>query len=88
MAGVNYSFASGSARHVDGLLIFSESSLQKWAQPHNDTLVLTLEVRQHLMKRILVDPGSSMDLLYLPFPDSAGLQARQPTQPRKGPDRI
>ena len=66
MAGVNYSFASGSARHVDGLLIFSESSLHKWAQPHNDTLILTLEVRQYLMKRILVDPGSSTDLLYLP----------------------
>ena len=34
--------------------------------PHDDTLVLTLEVKKHLMKRILVDLGSVVDLLYLP----------------------
>ena len=33
--------------------------------PHYDALVLTLEVGKHLMKRILVDPDSAADLLYL-----------------------
>ena len=33
--------------------------------PHYDALVLTLEVIQHLMKQILVDPNSATDLLYL-----------------------
>ena len=32
-----------------------------------DALVLTLEVEQHLVKRISVDPDSVADLLYLPF---------------------
>ena len=34
--------------------------------PHYDALVLTLEVGQHLIKRILVDPDNAADLLYLP----------------------
>ena len=34
--------------------------------PHCDALVLTLEVGKHLMKQILVDIGSTADLLYLP----------------------
>ena len=59
MAGVNYSFAPGSARSIDGLL-------WQLAQPHDDAHVLTLEVERHLMKRMLVDPGSAADLLYLP----------------------
>ena len=32
----------------------------------HDALVLTLEIGKHLMKRILVDPSSAGDLLYLP----------------------
>ena len=32
---------------------------------HCDALVLTLEVGQHLMRQILVDPSSAIDLLYL-----------------------
>ena len=34
--------------------------------PHYNALVLTLEVGQHMIKRILVDLGSAIDLLYLP----------------------
>ena len=34
--------------------------------PHCDTLVLTLVVGKHMMKRILVDLNSAVDLLYLP----------------------
>ena len=34
--------------------------------PHDEALVLTLEVGKHPMKIILVDPGSATDLLYLP----------------------
>ena len=33
--------------------------------PHDDALVLTLEVRKQLMKRILVDPVSAVYLLYM-----------------------
>ena len=65
VARVNYSFTSGSARPVDGLLPFSESSLRQLAQPHDNVLVLTLEVGRHFMKCILVDLGNATDLLYL-----------------------
>ena len=66
MAGVSYSFSPGRARPINGLLTFSKSSLQQLAQPHDHAIVLTLEVRRHLMKRILVDSGSVADRLYLP----------------------
>ena len=67
VVGVSYSFGPGSTRPVDGLLTFSMSSLWQLAQPHDVTLILTLEVRWYLMKRILVDSGSAADLMYLPF---------------------
>ena len=66
VVGVNYSFASGSARPVDGLLTFLEFSLLQLAHPHDDALVLTLEVGRHLMRRILIDLGSATDHLNLP----------------------
>ena len=44
MDGVRYSFASGSARPTDGLLTFSKSPLKQLVYPHDDALVLTLEV--------------------------------------------
>ena len=66
MAGVSYSFAPGSALPVDGILTFSESPLKQLVQPHDDALVLTLEVGRHLMKHKLVDPSNAADLLYLP----------------------
>ena len=65
MARINYNFAPGSARPVNGLLTFSESTLWQLAQPHDNALVLTLEVKRNLIKCMLVDPGSVADLLYL-----------------------
>ena len=66
MAGVNNGFALGSAWPIDELLTFFESSLRQLAHPHDDAHVLTLEVGRHLMKHILVEPGSAINLLYLP----------------------
>ena len=66
MARVTYSFSSGSARPVDGLLPMFNSSLRQLAQPHHDALILTLKIMWLLMKHILVDSGSATDLLYFP----------------------
>ena len=66
MARVTYSFASGSAQPVDGLLPMFNSSLRKLAKPHHDALILTLKVRWPLMKHILVDSGNAADFLYFP----------------------
>ena len=65
MAGVNYSFAPSSIQPIDGVITFSESPIRKLSMPHDYALVLTIKVRKHLMKRILVDPSSVVDLLYL-----------------------
>ena len=35
-------------------------------QPHNDPLVITLTIEGFITKRILVDNGSSADIIYLP----------------------
>ena len=65
MAGVNYCFAPSSIQIIDGLLTFFESPLRQFSIPHCDAVVLTLEVRKHLMKQILVDSSNVADLLYL-----------------------
>ena len=61
----NYSFGPSSIQPIGGLITFSESPLRQLYMPHYDALVLTLEVGKHLMKRILVDPGSVASVLYL-----------------------
>ena len=63
-AEVNYSFAPSSIWPIR-LITFFESPLRQLSMPYYESLVLTLEVRKHLMKRILVDPSSDTDLLYL-----------------------
>ena len=66
MAGVQYSFALSSVRPINGTITFFESPLHQLSTPHDDALVLTLKVGCHLMRRILIDHGSSANLLYLP----------------------
>ena len=39
--------------------------MRQMAQPHDDALVVTLEVGRHLMKCMLIGLGSVVDLLYL-----------------------
>ena len=63
---INYSFASSSIRPIDEIITFSESPISQLSMLHDDALVLTLEIGKHLMKRILIDPGSAIDLLHLP----------------------
>ena len=35
-------------------------------RPHDDAIVLSLKLNTHRVKRVLVDTGSSADILYLP----------------------
>ena len=66
MAIIHYSFAPNSVRPIDGTVTFFECPLRQLSMPHDDALVLTLEIEGHLIKRILIDHGSVADLLYLP----------------------
>ena len=65
VAGVHYSFAPSSIQPIDGTITFSESPLRRLSTPHDAALILTLEVRCHLMRRILIDHGSAANLYLL-----------------------
>ena len=45
---------------------FNERDVRGVKQPHNDPLVIMLNIEGFNTKRILVDNGSSTDIIYLP----------------------
>ena len=45
---------------------FNEEDTKGVKQPHNDPLVIMLTIEGFNTKRILVDNGSSVDIIYLP----------------------
>ena len=45
---------------------FNEGDARGVKQPHNDPLVIMLNIEGFNTKRILVDNGSSTDIIYLP----------------------
>ena len=45
---------------------FNEANARGVKQPHNDPLVIMLNIEGFNTKRILVDNGSSADIIYLP----------------------
>ena len=54
---------SGSIHPIDATIVFPAVDPAQVLQPHRDALILTLGVKDFDVKRILVDPGSSADLL-------------------------
>ena len=47
-------------------MTFSEVDVRGMRQPHNDPLVIMLNIEEFNTKRILVDNGSSADIIYFP----------------------
>ena len=45
---------------------FNEGDARGVKQPHNDPLVIILNIEGFNIKRILMDNGSSADIIYLP----------------------
>ena len=45
---------------------FNEADARGVKQPHNDPLIIMLNIERFNTKRILVDNGSSVDIIYLP----------------------
>ena len=45
---------------------FSEDDAQRLHHPHDDALVVSLQIGDYNMHRVLVDNGSSADILYYP----------------------
>ena len=55
------------------MLSFSEEDARGVVMPHDDALVVTLTVANHAIHRILVDNGSSADILYWPVFQQMGI---------------
>ncbi|XP_075640399.1 uncharacterized protein LOC142612168 [Castanea sativa] len=53
-------------RRTDHDISFNEEDARRVRQPHNDPLVITLTIEGFNTKRILIDNGSSADIMYLP----------------------
>ena len=52
---------------IDNLVInFSEDDTRRLHHPHDDTLVVRLQIGDYNMHWVLVDNGSSTDILYYP----------------------
>lgn len=47
------------------MVSFPEEDLEMVQHPHNDALVISLQIRECQVKRILVDQGSSCDIMYV-----------------------
>ena len=53
-------------RRTDQDMSFSEADARGVKQPHNDPLVIMLNIEGFNTKRVLVDNGSFADIIYLP----------------------
>ena len=49
---------------IQPVLGFSDKDKIGTTQPHNDTLVVTLRIRGYDVKRVLVDQGSAVKIMY------------------------
>ncbi|XP_010658093.1 uncharacterized protein LOC104881058 [Vitis vinifera] len=55
--------AGGGSRPIDGTIIFPPVDSTRILQPHRNALILSLGMGDFDVRRILIDPGSSADLL-------------------------
>ena len=51
-------------RMASPMLGFSNEDKVRTIQPHDDALVITLRIRGYDVRRVLVDQGSSMEVMY------------------------
>ncbi|RVW72070.1 hypothetical protein CK203_054794 [Vitis vinifera] len=71
---VRLGLTDGSARPIDGTIVFPPVDPTRILQPHRDALILSLGMGDFDVRRILVDPGSSSDLLQASVIKQMGLE--------------
>ena len=54
------------ARREGPIIRFSEEDARRLHHPHDNAIVVSLWVEEYNMHRVLVDNGSSADILYYP----------------------
>ena len=52
------------ARKENPIIGFSEEDARRLHHPHDDALVVSIRIEDYNMHRVLVDNGSSADILY------------------------
>jgi hypothetical protein len=50
----------------DKVITFSEDDVRGIHQPHDNALVVTMTIAGFITRRVLIDNGSSADIIYLP----------------------
>ena len=60
---IRLGLTGGGPRLIDGTIIFPPIDPTRTLQPHRDALILSLEIGDFDVRRILVDPGSLADLV-------------------------
>ena len=61
------------ARRESSIIGFSEDDARRLRHPHNDALVVSIRVGDYNVHRMLVDNGSSADILYYPAFQQMGI---------------
>ena len=64
----------GSAHPIDGMIVFPLVDPTGILQPHRDALIISLGMRDFDVRWIIVDPGSSTDLLQASVIKQMGLE--------------
>ena len=45
-------------------IVFNDDDLEGTIQPHNDPLVVTIRINSFIVKRVLIDQGSGIEVMY------------------------
>ena len=61
------------ARRESPIIGFSEENARRLHHPHDDALVVSIRIEDYNMHRVLVDNGSSADILYYPTFQQIGI---------------
>ena len=61
------------ARRESPIIEFSEENARRLHHPHDDALVVSIRIEDYNMHRVLVDNGSSADILYYPTFQQIGI---------------
>ena len=65
VSSIQHNFSKWGMRPVDDRVTFPLVNASRVLQPHEDALVLTLGISGFDVRRVLVDPGSLVDLLQM-----------------------
>ena len=63
-------------RRISISITFGEAYLEGMSQPHNDALVVTSRIGGFLVKRVMVDQGSGVEIMYLDLYKGLGLKPK------------